>query len=53
MNTKERRGTRGRSVGCGGTTITNGMVFMVPIDAVPYLLRYVGEQERKAFFRIK
>jgi len=37
----------------GGTSITGGMVFMVPIEAAPFLLRYVGDQGREAFFRIE
>jgi hypothetical protein len=37
----------------GGTSITGGMVFMVPIEAAPFLLRYVGDHGREAFFRIE
>jgi hypothetical protein len=37
----------------GGTSITGGMVFMVPIEAAPFILRYVGDQGREAFFRIE
>jgi hypothetical protein len=37
----------------GGTSITGGLVFMVPIDAAPLILRYVGDQGREAFFRIE
>lgn len=37
----------------GGTSITGGMVFMVPIEAAPLILRYVGDQGREAFFRIE
>jgi hypothetical protein len=37
----------------GGTSITGGMVFMVPIEAAPFLLRYVGDQGREAFFQIE
>lgn len=36
----------------GGTSITGGMVFMVPIEATPMILRYVGSQGREAFFQI-
>ncbi len=37
----------------GGTAITGGMVFMVPSDAAPLILRYVGFHGREAFFRIE
>lgn len=37
----------------GGTAITGSMVFMVPIEAAPFLLRYVGDHGREAFFRIE
>ncbi len=37
----------------GGTAVTGGLVFMVPIEAAPYVLRYVGEQGREAFFVVE
>lgn len=37
----------------GGTSIGGGLVFMVPIDASPMVLRYVGYQGIEAYFRIE
>lgn len=37
----------------GGTLITGGMVFMVPMEADPFILRYLGYRGREAFFRIE
>lgn len=37
----------------GGTAIAGGMVFMVPIDAAPLILRYIGYQGHEAFFQIE
>ncbi|MBX7215315.1 MAG: hypothetical protein K1X39_15010 [Thermoflexales bacterium] len=37
----------------GGTAIAGGMVFMPPVDAAPYVLRYAGSQGREAFFVIE
>jgi hypothetical protein len=37
----------------GGTSITGGLVFMVPIDASPMTLRYVGHQGHEAYFRLE
>jgi hypothetical protein len=37
----------------GGTSITGGLVFMVPIDASPMILRYAGYQGQEAYFRLE
>lgn len=37
----------------GSTSITGGMVFMVPSDTTSLLLRYIGEGGREAFFKIE
>ena len=36
----------------GGTTIEGALVFMVPIDASPMTLRYVGHQGQEAYFQV-
>jgi hypothetical protein len=36
----------------GGTSITGSLVFMVPIDAAPMLLRYVAGGGDEAYFQI-
>ncbi len=37
----------------GGTTIEGALVFMVPIDASPMTLRYVGHQGQEAYFLLE
>ncbi len=37
----------------GGTSMTGSLVFMVPINAAPMILRYVGYQGQEAYFRIE
>jgi hypothetical protein len=37
----------------GGTSITGSLVFMVPVDLGPPILRYVGRQGAEAYLQIE